>query len=232
MFAMMEQLLTKQMELLQAGKLTPTTPSTETSTPTNNLDTVQSSGVSNMIAASSGQKQAKELKQPAVLLANQARAQALAQSVAQKESSTSTPSTATPIEISPVNATPSSGHAAPYGEPAHGPLTQGFTSSHNGLDIGVVVGTPIHSSMDGKVIYAGWSPIGYGNLVIVQNGDYQTYYAHLSKIPVTNGQTVQAGSVIGLSGSTGNSTGPHLHYEIRYKGKNLDPTSLTLNKAI
>jgi murein DD-endopeptidase MepM/ murein hydrolase activator NlpD len=111
-------------------------------------------------------------------------------------------------------------------------LTQGYNSHHNGLDFGIVQGTPVHSSMEGKVIYAGWNTIGYGNLVIVQNGDYQTYYAHLSKIPVTVGQSVAAGSVVGISGTTGNSTGPHLHYEIRYKGKNVDPTSVTLNKAI
>lgn len=127
---------------------------------------------------------------------------------------------------------PSSSHANPYGEPVKGRLTQGYVGRHNGLDFGIVVGTPVHSTMEGTVKYAGWSPIGYGNLVIVENGDYQTYYAHLSKIPVSAGQKVQAGSVIGESGNTGNSTGPHLHYEIRKNGKNIDPTSLTLGKTI
>lgn len=141
------------------------------------------------------------------------------------------------ISTSPAGSLPSAatqpaGNANPFGAPAKGALTQGYTATHNGLDIGIVTGTPVHSTMDGKVTFAGWSPIGYGNLVIVQNGDYQTYYAHLSKIPVVVGEAVQAGSTIGLSGSTGNSTGPHLHYEIRVKGKNIDPTRFTLGKTI
>ena len=89
----------------------------------------------------------------------------------------STPQPVTWLRLFPVRRSFAGSHATPFGEPAHGPLTQGYNSHHNGLDIGIVLGTPVHSSMDGKVIYAGWSPIGYGNLVIVQNGDYQTYYA-------------------------------------------------------
>ncbi|GAP07931.1 membrane proteins related to metalloendopeptidases [Anaerolinea thermolimosa] len=69
---------------------------------------------------------------------------------------------------------------------------------------------------------------GYGNLVIVENGPYRTYYAHLSEIPVRMGEHVSRGDVVGLSGNTGNSTGPHLHYEIRYEMKPLDPTGQTL----
>jgi murein DD-endopeptidase MepM/ murein hydrolase activator NlpD len=82
--------------------------------------------------------------------------------------------------------------------------------------------------MDGKVVYAGWNDDGYGNLVIVENGPYRTYFAHLSKIPVDLGQQVRAGSVIGLSGNTGNSTGPHLHYEVRKNGQHINPASFTL----
>ena len=69
---------------------------------------------------------------------------------------------------------------------------------------------------------------GTANLVIVENGRYRTYYAHLSSIPVSVGDQVSAGGVIGLSGNTGNSTGPHLHYEIRKDMVPLDPTSATL----
>jgi murein DD-endopeptidase MepM/ murein hydrolase activator NlpD len=65
-------------------------------------------------------------------------------------------------------------------------------------------------------------------LVIVENGAYRTYYAHLSSIPVSVGDTVKAGTTIGLSGNTGNSTGPHLHYEIRKNLVAIDPTALTL----
>lgn len=122
----------------------------------------------------------------------------------------------------------SSNTSVPSGRPVGGVLTQGYTSSHNGLDFGIPIGTNVHSSMDGTVIYAGWNNQGYGNLVIVENGAYKTYYAHLSEIPVSVGESVRAGDVIGLSGNTGNSTGPHLHYEIRKNGVNIDPTNITL----
>lgn len=116
----------------------------------------------------------------------------------------------------------------PSGRPVGGFLTQGFHTGHSALDFGVVVGTPVSATMDGKVTYAGWNDQGYGNLVIVENGDYKTYYAHLSSIPVSIGDTVTAGSTIGLSGNTGNSTGPHLHYEIRKNNVAIDPTAVTL----
>ncbi len=118
----------------------------------------------------------------------------------------------------------------PWGRPVGGRLTQAYHAGHNGLDFGVPVGTPVRSTMDGRVIYAGWNDQGYGNLVIVENGPYRTYYAHLSSIPVSVGQQVSAGTVIGLSGNTGNSTGPHLHYEIRIHQKAIDPTDVTLNR--
>lgn len=116
----------------------------------------------------------------------------------------------------------------PSGRPVGGVLTQDFHPGHNGLDFGVVVGTPVKATMDGKVTYAGWNDQGYGNLVIVENGAYKTYYAHLSSIPVSVGDGVAAGSTLGLSGNTGNSTGPHLHYEIRKNNVPIDPTSATL----
>lgn len=117
-----------------------------------------------------------------------------------------------------------SGSAKPSGMPAQGPITQGCHSRHIGIDIGVSIGTKIKSTMDGEVVYAGWNNEGYGNLVIVKNGKFSTYYGHLSKIPVNVGDKVAAGDVIGLSGSTGNSTGPHLHYEVRINGSAVDPT--------
>lgn len=118
--------------------------------------------------------------------------------------------------------------AVPSGRPVGGVLTQGYHAHHYGLDFGIPVGTAVKSTMDGKVVYAGWNNQGYGNLVIVENGPYRTYYAHLSEIPVRMGDRVSRGDVIGLSGNTGNSTGPHLHYEIRYEMKPLDPTGQTL----
>ncbi len=116
----------------------------------------------------------------------------------------------------------------PRGRPVVGVLSQNYHASHYGLDIAIPTGTPVKTTMDGKVVYAGWNNQGYGNLVIVENGAYRTYYAHLSEIPVKIGDKVSAGSVIGLSGNTGNSTGPHLHYEIRINMKPIDPTDLTL----
>lgn len=119
-------------------------------------------------------------------------------------------------------------HPVPSGRPVEGRITQYPRTGHNALDIGIPVGTPIKTTMDGKVVYAGWNDQGYGNLVIVENGAYRTYYAHLSSIPVTVDDEVAAGTVIGLSGNTGNSTGPHLHYEIRLNKVTIDPTTATL----
>ena len=119
----------------------------------------------------------------------------------------------------------------PVGRPVGGVITQGYSSKHIGIDFGVPLGTNVKSTMSGQVVHAGWNNEGYGNLVIVQNGPYRTYYAHLSSIPVKVGDTVNAGQVIGLSGSTGNSTGPHVHYEVRLDGKAIDPTSRTLTSG-
>lgn len=111
----------------------------------------------------------------------------------------------------------------PYGMPIKGYLTQASRSGHTALDFGAPVGTPVKATMNGTVVYAGWNNEGYGNLVIIDNGKYRTYYAHLSKIPVKVGQKVSAGETIALSGNTGNSTGPHLHYEVRVDGRQVDP---------
>jgi murein DD-endopeptidase MepM/ murein hydrolase activator NlpD len=117
----------------------------------------------------------------------------------------------------------------PSGRPVTGGvLTQEFHPGHTGIDIAIPTGTQVKTTMDGQVIHAGWNTQGYGNLVIVENGAYRTYYAHLSSIPVSVGDEVKAGTVIGLSGSTGNSTGPHLHYEIRENKVAIDPAPITL----
>jgi murein DD-endopeptidase MepM/ murein hydrolase activator NlpD len=94
------------------------------------------------------------------------------------------------------------------------PLT-GNRRFHSGVDIGAPSGAPVIATGSGTVISAGWNG-GYGNAVIIQHSDtQQTLYGHLSAISVQAGQTVAPGSVIGLVGSTGNSTGPHLHFESR-----------------
>lgn len=108
--------------------------------------------------------------------------------------------------------------------PAAGVLTQNYWYAHRAIDIGASVGAAIIASDSGYVSFAGWTDIGYGYLVVLDHANgYQTYYAHLSKIFVVEGQTVSAGEVIGAMGSTGNSTGPHLHFEIRFNGYPTNP---------
>lgn len=99
---------------------------------------------------------------------------------------------------------------------------------HSGLDIAVPKGTPVDASASGTVKFAGWSG-GYGNLLVLEHADgRETRYAHLDKILVAEGDSVNAGQQVALSGSTGKSTGPHLHFEIREKGRALDPESLLI----
>jgi murein DD-endopeptidase MepM/ murein hydrolase activator NlpD len=112
---------------------------------------------------------------------------------------------------------------APAGWPAPGLLTQYFYRYHRAIDIGVPLNTPVVATHSGQVIFAGWRTDGYGNLIIVQSGRFISYYAHLTDFNVTEGQIVARNSVIGWSGSTGNSTGPHIHYEIRIDDVEVDP---------
>jgi hypothetical protein len=94
---------------------------------------------------------------------------------------------------------------------------------HTGLDIGCMAGSPIYAATDGKVVFAGWKG-AYGNTVeISANSSLTTSYHHMSQVKAVVGQTVSAGTVIGYIGSTGNSTGPHLHFEVRLNGKAVDP---------
>lgn len=94
---------------------------------------------------------------------------------------------------------------------------------HQGMDFSAPVGTDIFATGAGKVVFAGWKQ-GYGNTVIIDHGfDYQTVYAHMYKIKVRTGQKVTRAEVIGLVGNSGKSTGPHLHYEVRYKDHAVDP---------
>ena len=95
--------------------------------------------------------------------------------------------------------------------------------AHQGLDIGLKTGDPIYATFDGKVRISKAAG-DYGNLVVIRhNNGLETYYAHLSQRDVEVGDWVVAGQQIGLGGSTGRSTGPHLHYEVRYKGQSFDP---------
>jgi murein DD-endopeptidase MepM/ murein hydrolase activator NlpD len=111
--------------------------------------------------------------------------------------------------------------------PVSGPVTSGFGMRwgrmHEGIDIGVPTGTPIHAAASGTVIYSGWMS-GYGNLVVIDHGGgLATAYGHQSAIAAGNGQSVSQGQVIGYVGCTGHCTGPHLHFEVRVNGSPVDP---------
>jgi murein DD-endopeptidase MepM/ murein hydrolase activator NlpD len=117
--------------------------------------------------------------------------------------------------------------ASGFGWPTSGPLTSGYGTRwgrlHAGIDIGVATGTPVYASKSGTVIASGWYS-GYGKLVKVDHGNGQvTYYAHNSKLLVNTGTKVSKGQLLCLSGNTGNSTGPHCHFEIRINGSPVNP---------
>jgi murein DD-endopeptidase MepM/ murein hydrolase activator NlpD len=110
--------------------------------------------------------------------------------------------------------------AAPFGDP-FGPRGNSF---HPGIDFPVASGTRIRAAGRGCVSFAGWNAGGYGNLVIISHRLGMTsYYAHLSAIRTRVGRCVVAGNVVGRAGSTGFSTGPHLHFELRLRGAAVPP---------
>ncbi len=117
-----------------------------------------------------------------------------------------------------------------YVWPVKGRITSGFGlrsgGFHEAIDIGIPTGTTVRAARSGKVTFSGWAS-GYGYLVkISHSSGYETRYAHNSKLLVSVGQQVEQGQAIAYSGSTGNSTGPHLHFEIRKNGAALNPMSL------
>jgi murein DD-endopeptidase MepM/ murein hydrolase activator NlpD len=108
--------------------------------------------------------------------------------------------------------------------PVSGVITQGYWNGHRALDIASWLGNPVKAADSGYVVFAGWDRTGYGNLIVINHGNgYVTYYAHLSAIYVRVGESVGRGQQIGAVGSTGRSTGSHLHFEIRYRGVQRNP---------
>jgi murein DD-endopeptidase MepM/ murein hydrolase activator NlpD len=116
--------------------------------------------------------------------------------------------------------------------PVVGPVTSPFgwraisvagNRFHGGLDIAADVGTPVAAARGGIATRTGWAG-AYGYHVVLDHGDgWETRYAHLSRVDVTVGERVRQGATLGLVGSTGASTGPHLHFEIRHEGRAIDP---------
>jgi lipoprotein NlpD len=112
--------------------------------------------------------------------------------------------------------------------PTKGTLTSRFGMrngrKHEGIDIAAPKGTPIHAAAGGEVVFSGWGPTGYGKMVIIKHQHHlTTLYAHNSKLIAKKGSRVTQGQKISLMGSTGRSTGPHLHFEVRDDTQPKDP---------
>jgi murein DD-endopeptidase MepM/ murein hydrolase activator NlpD len=140
---------------------------------------------------------------------------------------------ATPPRLSTMRTSQPFSGGVPSGMPVSARLTSGFgwrthpilggTRAHAGVDLAAPYGSPIVATANGVVGAAGWSG-GYGLLVAISHGDgVQTRYGHMSRLAVAPGQQVSRGDVIGYVGSTGQSTGPHVHYEVRVNGAAIDP---------
>jgi murein DD-endopeptidase MepM/ murein hydrolase activator NlpD len=113
-----------------------------------------------------------------------------------------------------------------FGWPVSGRITQKFWTRHPGIDIGAPKGTPVYAADSGYVVTAGWDQerVSYGFMILINHGNgFITRYAHLSAFNVEVGDSVKKGQIIGRVGSTGNSTGPHLHFEIIKNGDRRNP---------
>lgn len=144
----------------------------------------------------------------------------------------SVPSTSQNIDWSKFTGNPSANGNTPSIWPATGVVTSpyglrwGGSDFHPGMDIANELGTPIVATADGTVEYAGWNSGGYGNMVDINHGNgIMTRYGHAERVVVSAGQSVKRGQVIAYMGSTGFSTGPHVHYEIHVNGQKVNPIS-------
>lgn len=149
---------------------------------------------------------------------------AIGQTVMVPDGEKPTGATSTPR---PKQSTPDAGTVVASGQfvwPTKGIITQKFSWYHPGVDIANPGLPPVLAADSGKVVAAGWDNTGYGNMVLIDHGNgYRTRYGHMSHLYVIIGQTVGRGSPIGQMGSTGHSTGPHLHFEIYQNGTRVNP---------
>lgn len=115
---------------------------------------------------------------------------------------------------------------SPFAWPVVGEITQGYSEKHPALDLGAPYGSPVYAAQAGTVTHSGWARTGYGYTVILDHGQgVQSLYSHIKGTWVTVGQKVERGQLIGEVGSTGHSSGPHVHFEIRVDGQRVDPSS-------
>ena len=124
-------------------------------------------------------------------------------------------------------------HFVPYPIPIGDPIL-GYNRMHRGVDFAAPTGTPIYAAGDGVLVMAGRNG-SYGNYIEIRhNSEFNTAYAHLSRLAkgVERGSRVRQGQVIGYVGSTGRSTGPHLHYEVKQNGKQINPMSIKPQTAV
>ena len=114
---------------------------------------------------------------------------------------------------------------SPFAWPVVGQITQRYSEKHPALDLGAPYGSPVYAAQAGTVTHSGWARTGYGYTVILDHGQgMQSLYSHMKGAWVTVGQKVERGQLIGEVGSTGHSSGPHVHFEIRVDGKRIDPS--------
>lgn len=169
------------------------------------------------------QLQAEDTNMQKVIADAQRRYQQQLAEAAQRRASAA----ASPAPASPAAPIASGGSPAANGGfrwPIAPRISQEFGGSHPGIDIVASMGTPVAASNGGVVISAGWNNGGYGNLVLIDHGGgIVTAYAHLSAVSVSAGTFLDSGTIIGAVGSTGHSTGPHLHFEVRVNGSVQNP---------
>lgn len=121
--------------------------------------------------------------------------------------------------------TPELSPDSPFAWPVVGEITQRYSEKHPALDLGAPYGSPVYAARAGTVTHSGWARTGYGYTVILDHGEgVQSLYSHMKGTWVVEGQKVERGQLIGEVGSTGHSSGPHVHFEIRVDGQRVDPS--------